>query len=237
MLRFYFVIIINIFAICYYIPRMRYCVRHKDRYSLEKRFSIAKRIVKIITITGNIRIRSFGTENLPDEGGYVMYGNHQGRFDALAVIQSHDKPFSVVMDLVRSHLPIATEVVDMMDGKRLERNNLRQQVSVIHEITDELKEGKRFLVYPEAGYENNGNHLQPFHAGAFKCAMRSQCPIVPVVIVDSYKIFTISTLRRVTCKIYYLPPISPSEYQGMTSSDISDMVYQRIQEQLTLVLG
>lgn len=233
MLRFYFVIIINIFAICYYIPRMRYCVRHKDRYSLEKRYSIVQRIVRIICFTGRIKTVIHGTENLPEEGGYTMYANHQGRFDALGVMYGHKKPLSVLMDSVRSQLPIASEVVDMIDGKRLNKENLREQVVIFRQITEDLNEGRRYLIFPEGGYDDNRNSLQTFHSGSFKCAMRAKCPIVPVVLVDSYKIFSINSLRRVTNHVYFLPPIPYSEYEGLSSAQVSDMVFQRISDQLS----
>lgn len=232
MLRFYFVILINLGAIFYYIPRMRYCTRHPERYSEEKRYRIARRIVRIISRTGRIKTEVHGVENLPAEGGYLMCPNHQGRFDALAVVAGHSKPCTVVMDYERSQLPIAKEVVDLLDGKRLQRDDLRQQVSVIHEITEEVKQGRRYIIFPEGGYDNNQNSLQPFHAGTFKCAMRAGCPIVPVVIVDSYKIFTKNSLRRVKNYVYFLKPIPYEEYAGLSSAQVSDLVYHRIEAQL-----
>lgn len=52
----------------------------------------------------HVRRRAFiktvatGMENLPKEDGYIMYANHQGKYDVLGVIVSHDKPITYVMD-------------------------------------------------------------------------------------------------------------------------------------------
>ena len=52
--------------------------------------------------------------------------------------------------------------------------------------------------------------------GAFKCAVRANCPIVPVLLVDSYKPFEINSLRRVKTQVHFLPAIYPEEYEGLT---------------------
>ena len=40
----------------------------------------------------NILIDAFGIENLPKEGGYMMYPNHQGKYDVYGIFCVHKKP-------------------------------------------------------------------------------------------------------------------------------------------------
>lgn len=56
----------------------------------------------------------YGLENLPEEGGYMMYSNHQGKYDALGIISSHEKPCTFVIDAERAKLPIVKEVADLV---------------------------------------------------------------------------------------------------------------------------
>ena len=53
----------------------------------------------------------YGMENLPKEGGYVMFPNHQGKYDALGIVYTHKKPCTIpvvylIGDLFRCHSPI-----------------------------------------------------------------------------------------------------------------------------------
>ena len=65
-------------------------------------------------------------ENLPKEGGYIMYANHQGKYDVLGVIVSHDKPITYVMDAKRSKLFIADQLTDLVKAQRLDKEDIKQ---------------------------------------------------------------------------------------------------------------
>ena len=131
-----------------------------------------------------------GTELLPTEGGYMMYPNHQGKYDALGIIYTHREPCSLVMDKAKSNTILVREFVDLLQGKRLEKKDVRQALTIINEVSEEVKQGKRYILFPEGGYEfNNKNHVCDFKAGSFKIALKTKAPIVPVALIDSYKVF------------------------------------------------
>ena len=50
-----------------------------------------------------------------------MYANHQGKYDVLGVIVSHDKPITYVMDAKRSKLFIADQLTDLVKAQRLDK--------------------------------------------------------------------------------------------------------------------
>ena len=109
---------------------------------------------------------------------------------------------------------------------------MKSQVKTILEIADEVKKGRRYIVFPEGGYNHNKNDLQDFLPGSFKCATRVKAPIVPVAIIDSYKPFGINSLRKVKTQVHFLPPIFFEEYSGMTTLQIAELVKDRIAEEI-----
>ena len=168
------------------IPKMGYYSRHPEKYSEQFRYEYDRYAINLMKKTGRITTEGFGMENLPKDGGYVMFSNHQGKYDALGIMHTHDKPCSVVMDDARSHGPLVKQFVDLVDGKRLKLDNLKQAAGIIKEVAEEVKEGRKFIIFPSGGYEHrNGNYVDEFKPGAFKSAMRAKAPIVPVAIVDS----------------------------------------------------
>ena len=58
--------------------------------------------------------------------------------------------------------------------------------------------------------------------------MRAKAPIVPVALVDSWKVFDLWSLRKVNTQVYYLKPIPYEEYRDMKSVEVAKLVYDRI---------
>lgn len=228
MLRLVYVIFISLPFVVYYIGKAHYIARHRERYSEEECYRLARKCIGIMMRNGRIRTEAYGMEYLPQEGGYVMYSNHQGKYDTLGIMSAHQKPCTIVMDAYRSQLPIADPFIDLVNGSRLDKTDMRSQLRTILKIADEVKNGRRYIVFPEGGYDHNRNDLQEFKPGAFKCATRSGAPIVPVAIIDSYKVFGVNSLRRVKTQVHFLPPIFFEEYRDMNTQEIARMVKERI---------
>ena len=237
MLRFYYVIIITIPLIIYYILRCRYMIRHADRYSEEDCYLVLKHIIRDLMFFGRIRTKAFGLENLPQEGSYVMYPNHQGRFDALGIVYSHKNPCTIMMDKKRSEVILANEVIGVIKGCRLDKTSMRAQLEAITQVTKELKEGRKYIIFPEGGYYHNRNNVQDFLPGSFKCAVKAKCPIVPVALIDSYKPFEINSLRRVTTQVHYLKPLYYEDYKDLTTVQIAELVRNTILDTMRQILG
>ena len=232
MTRFYYAILISIPIIIYYICKAEYYAHHRERYDEDTCYRLAKNIVNWVKRNARVKTISYGEENLPKEGGYIMYSNHQGRYDAIGIISGHDKPCTVVMDSERSKLPIAKQVVDLLSGVRMNKADIKQQVRAARDVRRGVEQGRRFIYFPEGKYDDNKNTLQEFHAGAFKCAQQARVPIVPVAIYDSHIVFTFNSLKKVTTQVLFMEPIYYEEYSGLTTHEISDMVKERIEEGL-----
>lgn len=230
MLRLFFVCLVSLPFIIYYMWLVGYIEKHENNYTEAQRYKIAQKMVAIMKRNGFIHTKVFGKENLPKDGGYVMYANHQGKYDTLGIINVHDKPCTIVIDEKRSRLIFANQFISLLKGCRLDRTNIRSQVKGIYSIIKEVKAGRRFIIFPEGGYKDNKNKVKDFLPGSFKCAMKAKSPIVPVVLIDSYKVFGINSIRPVTTQVHFLKPLYYEDYKDMNSTDISNEVRNRIVE-------
>jgi 1-acyl-sn-glycerol-3-phosphate acyltransferase len=228
MLRFYWTIFWNIYHI-YMIPKMGYMAKHTEKYDETERYRIARRAIYYMMRSGNIKTVCDGLENLPKDGGYVMYPNHQGKFDALSIMITHPDPCSVVVDDAVSYGILIKEFIDLVGGKRMKLDDVRQAFSIIQETSSEVKEGRRYIIFSEGGYTDNKNTLQEFKPGSFKMAMMAKAPIVPVALTDSYKVFGENSLAPVTAKVHYMPPLYYEDYKDMNSREICALVKETIQ--------
>lgn len=229
MIKFLYVIFMNLFRAPYIIPKMRYQANHPEKYSEQERYASVLHAIKLMKRSGRIHTKAYGTENLPKEGGYIMYPNHQGKYDALGIMITHKHPCSFVMDKVKSHMVLTSEIVDLVQGKRLDRKDVRQALPVLNQVAEEVKKGRKYIIFPEGDYVfNNHNRVSNFKAGSFKCALKAKVPIVPVALIDSYKVFNSFTLGKVTTQVHYLKPLLYEEYKNLKTVEIAKIVQERI---------
>ena len=127
MLKLFYVIFMNLHRAPYMIPRMRAEADHPQRYTEEQRYSLVQHAIYLMNKTGKINTVETGAENLPKQGGYMMYPNHQGKYDVLGIMYTHKSPCSFVMDKRKSHTILVREFCDLVQAKRLEKDNPRWQ--------------------------------------------------------------------------------------------------------------
>lgn len=228
MLRIGYVVIISLPFVLFYLWKMNYIERHDEQYTEAKRYQTARHAVSIMKHNGRIHTDVYGAENLPKEGGYVMYANHQGKYDALGIISVHPSPCTIMIDEKRSHLFMTDQFITLLKGSRLDRTDMRNQLKTILEVVAQVKAGRRYIIFPEGGYSHNKNDVHEFLPGAFKCAMKSQSPIIPVALIDSYKPFGVNSLRRVKTQVHFLTPICYEDYKEMTTREVSELTRTRI---------
>ena len=200
MWRMPYVIARNLFVLPGILKKMQRMVE-PGIYNEEECYKYAHYIVDLMQSTGHIRTTAYGVENLPKEGGYVMYPNHQGKYDAYGIVGVHEKPCSVVIDEAKSRGPFIKQVIDLLHGKRMDIHDTRQAMTIILEMIKEVSAGRRFILFPEGGYvEERKNGQGEYKAGCFKVSLKTKTPIVPVAIWDSYKVYNSWEFRPVKPK-------------------------------------
>ena len=146
------IILKNFFRLLRILPAMRR-LADAEPFDEKRAYDYLRKVVRIMNRTGRIRTVISGEQHLPKEGGYILYSNHQGKYDGYAIVSGHESPCSVVMDRKRSFFPFIKEVIDLVKGKRMELDDVRQSLKIINEVADEVTGGRRFLIFPEGGYD------------------------------------------------------------------------------------
>ena len=205
-----------------------------QKFDAQTRYAFLHRVVPIIIRRGRVKIHVTGLENLPLENGYIMFPNHQGLFDALAVIQTHERPLVTVMKKEVKNTFILKQVITMLQAEVIDREDIRQSMQVIMNMTRRVKTGENFLIFAEGTRSRQGNSLLEFKGGSFKSAMNAKCPIVPVALIDSYKAFDTNSIRKQIVQIHYLKPLYYEDYKGMKSIDIAVKVSDIIREKIKM---
>ena len=212
-----------------YIKLCRYA-KHPENYSEEEKYAHIQYIMKRGVSSGNIDLKVYGQENIPKENGFLMYANHQGLFDVVAIAASCDKPWAAVLKKELCNLPLLKQLIACTKSFPMDRADIRQSMEVIISVAKEVKNGRNYLIFPEGTRSKNGNKMLEFHSGSFKCATKSKCPILPIAFLGSNKVFDQKGSKPVAMQIHYLEPIYYDEYKDMNTTELAAMVRGRIED-------
>ena len=189
----------NILLVPYMWIKLCHRAAHPENYTLEEHVKFLKWIVFRANKGGNVKIEEHGAENLPKENGFMFFPNHQGMYDVLAILDACPYPFSVVAKKEVKDVPFLKQVFSCMHAYMIDREDIRQSMQVIIDVSKEA-------------------------------ATKAKCPIVPVALIDSFKPFDTKTISQVTVQVHFLEPLYYEEYKNMKTTEIAEIVHDRIQK-------
>ena len=205
---------------------------HTDDYPELEKWQHIQYILRLAVNGGNIDLKVTGLENIPTEEPFMMYANHQGMFDVLAIASTCDVPLGAVLKKELYDVPFLHQIALCTKSFAMDREDVRQSLTVIQNVTEEVKNGRNYLIFPEGTRSKLGNQMLDFHGGSFRCATKSKCTILPVALIDCFKVLDQKGSAPVTVQLHYLKPIPYEEYAGMTPAEVAVLVKQRIQEKI-----
>lgn len=201
-----------------------------DKISYEEAFWKIKKVTKKANRAGRVTVEAYGLENIPKEDGFIFFPNHQGLFDMLVFLDSCPRPFSFVAKKEASNIILLKQVIKALGAYSMDREDVRQSMKVINAVTEDVKNGKNFLIFPEGTRSKLGNAMLDFKGGSFKSATKAKCPIVPCALIDSFKPFDEKNIHPVKVKVIYMKPMYYEEYKEMKTVEIAEEVRGRIEK-------
>ena len=219
----------NFFLVPVYWIKLCYHARHAEKYTDEQHYEMVQPIVHRANKGGYVQVDSYGVENLPKEQGFMLYPNHQGLYDTLAIADAFPYPFSVVAKKEVENVPFIKQMLACMQGYCIDRDDIRQSMTVISQVAKDVQQKKKnFIIFAEGTRSRQGNKIGSFKGGSFKCATKAKCPIVPVALINSFLPFDSDSTEKVNVQVHYLPPITYEEYKEMKTTEIAARVEEEI---------
>lgn len=236
MKRIILMVLRNLFILPFWFYKI-FKYQNTKKYPEEIRYGFLHHLTKKVNHSGRVIIDCHDLDNLPNKNGYIMFPNHQGLFDVLAFLESHQNPFSVVMKKEVKDTFLIKQVITLLQAQVIDREDIRQSMKVIGNMTKEVKEGRNYIIFAEGTRSKNENNLLEFKGGSFKSAMNARCPIVPIALIDSYKAFDTNSIAKLTVQIHYLKPLYYEDYKGLKSIEIAKLVETAIKNKIQEVAG
>lgn len=165
-----------------------------------------------------IHYKFYGRENFRKGQSYIYVSNHTSFLDIPGIRMLIPGQFRPLAKKELLKIPVfgwiartATIIVD--------RSSHESRKKSLDRLKYYLKEGISVLIFVEGTQNRTKEILQPFHDGAFRIAVDTQQPLLPMVVIGAGKLMPPGTinLRPGTIRIYVGKEI-PTE--GMTVKDV-----------------
>ena len=173
-----------------------------------------------------------GEENVPKDRAVLYVANHRSYFDILLTYIRVPRPTGYVAKAEMLKAPLLVNWMKNLHCLFLDRNDLKAGLKTILTGAEEVKKGISICIFPEGTRNKDKDHFLPFHAGSFKIAEKSGCPVVPIAIVNSSAIWEdqFPKMKSAHVVLEYGAPIFVEELPKADRKKLAQLVEERIAE-------
>jgi 1-acyl-sn-glycerol-3-phosphate acyltransferase len=174
-----------------------------------------------------------GTERIEQGTQYFFLSNHLSNFDVPLLFRAIPTPIRYLAKKELYKIPVFAQALNVAGIIKIDRGAGASSYAAINEGVAKAKEnGYSLIVFPEGTRSRDGD-LHPFKKGAFRMAIATQLPVVPVTVNGTWEVWPPGS------KLFYKGHASvvihaPIPTTGMTAKDIDTLrtkVYEVVEAQ------
>ena len=190
----------------------------KNRSSL----AIVNWAFRVVLFISGVKITVIGEENVPKDQPVLYIANHQSYFD---IVVSYSRCPGLTGYIAKDGLekvPILSIWMKRLYCLFLNRQDIKEGMKTILKGIDQIKHGISMCIFPEGTRNDNPKELLPFKEGSFKLALKTGCPIIPIAMTNTPKIYEAQAplLKKTHVVLHYGKPILPNELDADTKKHI-----------------
>ena len=127
------------------------------------------------------RVHMEGRENLEEHGASIYVSNHTSYSDVLAVLALFPPTYHFVAKSEINNMPFIGTFLRKLGHFAFERSKLRARSRQVEQMEKALLRGESVFVFAEGTFTAQPG-VRPFQLGAFRAAVKTGRPIVPVTL-------------------------------------------------------
>jgi len=165
------------------------------------------------------RVTVVGKEHMDTPGAKIFASNHTSYFDVLPLMLGLGVPYRFVSKMEVGRMPFIATFLKQMGHLRFDRTSAESRLRQAQEIEEFLRKGESVFVFPEGTFTREDG-VRPFQLGAFKAAVATGAPILPVSLAGTRRFLRDGTYlpRPGNVTITLSPPIYPRTANGTDDS-------------------
>ena len=188
----------------------------------------------ILKVSG-VALTVEGLSNIPQPGPCVFVCNHRSYYDIPLLLAGLDKPHGILAKEELAKIPLLSRWMKLLGCVFVQRDDVRASVRALNDATAIVEGGKSFVIFPEGTrYKGQEGGAGEFKNGAFRIAIKTGAPVVPVAISGARALFEANgnRCRPGSVRIQVLPPIQTAGMSKTEQKQLPEAVRQTILAQL-----
>ena len=146
-----------------------------------------------------------------------------------------DEPYGILAKEELGKIPLLNRWMKLLGCVFVQRDDVRASVRALNDATAIVESGRSFIIFPEGTrYKGEEGGAGEFKAGAFRIAVKTGAPVVPVAISGARGLFEAHGNRATPGTVYVrvLPPIQTADMSRAEQKQLPDAVRQTILAEL-----
>ena len=184
----------------------------------------------ILNVTG-AQLVVEGKENIPQGVPCVFVGNHRSYFDIPLLLVALDAPHGILAKEELEKIPLLNRWMKLLGCVFVKRDDIRASVKALNDATAIVESGRSFVIFPEGTrYKGEEGGAGEFKNGAFRIAVKTGAPVVPVAITGARALFESNGNRCHPGRVHIciLPPIRTAGMSKAEQKQLPEAVRQTI---------
>jgi 1-acyl-sn-glycerol-3-phosphate acyltransferase len=173
------------------------------------------------------RVRSYGRENIPGEGPFVLISNHQSYLDPMLCGIPLKRRVNFLARETLFHHWLFGRMISSVGTISVRLGEA--DISAIRKAIDILRQGRGICLFPEGTRSRDGK-ITPFKPGFGLLCRRGGAAVVPVVIDGSFECWPRHK------KLFSYGPIVVSYGKAIPAAQVKNMDNEKLAEVLTNTL-
>jgi 1-acyl-sn-glycerol-3-phosphate acyltransferase len=141
----------------------------------------------IFSVLNRIPYQIINHERIERNKSYIFVSNHTSYLDIPPLVVTIRGQFRALAKKELLKIPVFGWIANVMCVVVDRSSNESRRQSMIH-LKEILDMGISVLIFPEGTQNRTGDPLQPFYDGAFRIAIETQEPILPIAVVGAGKL-------------------------------------------------
>ena len=182
----------------------------------------------------SVRMHVEGLEKTPKEGRFLLVCNHLNEMDPVVLMHYfRNSQLTFISKKENESMFVVGKFMHKIQCQLMNRENDREALKTILKCVEIIKEDKASVaVFPE-GYIKPDRKLHHFRSGVFKIAQKTKVPIVVCTLRNTHHVFHNGLrLKPTHVHLHLVDVVAPEQYQGMTTVELGNMVYEMMARDL-----
>ena len=179
-----------------------------------------------------VKVTCIGLDRVPKDRAVLYIGNQRSYFDIVMTYVRVPRMTGYIAKVEMEKIPLLSHWMKNLHCLFLDRKDLKQGAKIIVTAINKIKSGISICIFPEGTRNKTPDTFLEFHAGSFKIAEKTGCPVVPMAINNAGSIFEdhLPKIKKTHVVLEYGEPIYPDQLPKEDRKRLPEITLERIKE-------